>query len=150
MAMKNEGALGTSHLRFIGSVALVVLCAILSFALFGVRAEAPRRAFVLKAASPRFWRLLDHTAKLEVLESGFGFTEGPVWDPAGFVYVSDEETNKIYRVYADGSKQEFLSLGDPDGNTYDAQHRLVDCASLLRGNYSNRQAWKVPNSGQSL
>jgi len=100
--------------------------------MFRVRAEAPRRAFVLKAASPRFWGLLDHTAKLEVLESGFGFTEGPVWDPAGFVYVSDEETNKIYRVYADGSGQEFLSLGDPDGNTYDAQHRLVDCASLLR------------------
>jgi gluconolactonase len=132
MAMKNESALRTLHLRSVRSVCLVVLCAILSFALFRVRADAPTRAFVLKAASPRFWGLLDHTAKLEVLASGFGFTEGPVWDPAGFVYVSDEETNKIYRVYPDGSKQEFVSLGDPDGNTYDAQHRLVDCASLLR------------------
>jgi len=132
MAMKNDSASRTLHLRSIRSVCLVVLCTTLSFGLFRVRADAPTRAFVLKAASPRFWDLLDHTAKLEVLESGFGFTEGPVWDPAGFVYVSDEETNKIYRVYPDGSKQEFLSLGDPDGNTYDAQHRLVDCASLLR------------------
>ena len=65
--------------------------------------------------------------------SGFGFTEGPVWDPAGFLYVSDEETNKIFRLYiADGRKEELISLGDPDGNTYDRQHHLVDCASVLR------------------
>ena len=25
-----------------------------------------------------------------------------------------------------------MSLGDPDGNTYDRQHRLIDCASVLR------------------
>jgi len=25
-----------------------------------------------------------------------------------------------------------ISLGDPDGNTYDRQHRLIDCASVLR------------------
>ena len=25
-----------------------------------------------------------------------------------------------------------LSLGDPDGNTFDRQHRLIDCASVLR------------------
>ena len=31
-----------------------------------------------------------------------------------------------------GQKQEILSLGDPDGNTYDREHRLLDCASVLR------------------
>jgi gluconolactonase len=64
--------------------------------------------------------------------SGFGFTEGPVWDPKGFLYVSDEEQNKIYRLALDGRKQELISLGDPDGNTYDRHHRLIDCASVLR------------------
>ena len=48
------------------------------------------------------------------------------------MYVSDEETNKILRVYTDGRKEELISLGDPDGNTYDRQQRLIDCASVLR------------------
>ncbi len=61
-----------------------------------------------------------------------GFTEGPVWDPSGFIYVSDEVYNKILRVHPDGHKEEFISLGDPDGNTYDGEHRLIDCASVLR------------------
>jgi gluconolactonase len=61
-----------------------------------------------------------------------GFTEGPVWDPAGFVYVSDEVINKIFRIYPDGHKEELISLGDPDGNTYDEHRQLIDCASVLR------------------
>jgi gluconolactonase len=64
--------------------------------------------------------------------SGFGFTEGPVWDPAGFVYVSDEEQNKIYRVHLDGTKETLIAIGDPDGNTYNREHQLIDCASVLR------------------
>jgi gluconolactonase len=92
----------------------------------------PPREFLLHADSPDFWKLIPEDAKLEVVAKGFGFTEGPVWDPAGFLYVSDEEQNKIYKVLLDGSKSELISLGDPDGNTYDAQHRLVDCASVLR------------------
>jgi gluconolactonase len=62
----------------------------------------------------------------------FGFTEGPVWDQSGFLYVSDEEVNEIYRIYLDGHKEELVQLGDPDGNTYDRQLRLLDCASALR------------------
>ena len=76
---------------------------------------------------------MDHDAKLSTVATGFGFTEGPVWDPTGFLYVSDEETNKIFRVYvADGRKEEVISLGDPDGNTYDRERHLLDCASVLR------------------
>jgi len=77
--------------------------------------ERPPRRFELRAESPHFWDLLDKDATLESVATGFGFTEGPVWDPAGFVYVSDEEQNKIYRVYADGHRDELIALGDPDG-----------------------------------
>jgi gluconolactonase len=98
-----------------------------------IRAVAPVRRFELLAESPRFWTLVDRDAKLTTVSTGFGFTEGPVWDPAGFLYVSDEEINKIYRVYAsDGSKEEVIRLGDPDGNTYAREHHLLDCASVLR------------------
>jgi len=96
-------------------------------------AQKPTRKFGLEAISPKFWKLISRDAKLETVASGFGFTEGPVWDKAGFLYVSDEEINKIFRVYIkDGRKEELISLGDPDGNTYDRQGRLIDCASVLR------------------
>jgi gluconolactonase len=91
-----------------------------------------RRAFELESLSPKFWDLVDHDAKLETVSTGFGFTEGPVWDAAGFLYVSDETLNKIFRVFPDGKKEEVIALGDPDGNTYDRRHRLIDCASVLR------------------
>jgi gluconolactonase len=94
-------------------------------------ADSPR-SFSLQANSPEFWRLFDHNAQLEKVATGFGFTEGPVWDPSGFVYVSDETLNKIFRVYPDGHRETLIELGDPDGNTFDAQHRLLDCASVLR------------------
>lgn len=85
-----------------------------------------------RAESPHFWDLVDRDAKLTIVGTGFGFTEGPVWDEAGFLYVSDETINKIYRLHLDGKKEEVIALGDPDGNTFDRQHRLIDCASVLR------------------
>jgi gluconolactonase len=102
---------------------------------FGTLCAGPQKSkheFRLQAHSSEFWSLFDRDAKLTTLATGFGFTEGPVWDSEGFVFVSDEVTNKIFRVYADGRKEEFISLGDPDGNTYDRQQHLIDCASVLR------------------
>src|SRR5260370_39656499 len=84
----------------------------------------PLRKFELVAQSPEFWNLLDHDAKLTAVATGFGFTEGPVWDSAGFLYVSDETQNKIYRVHLDGQKESVIALGYPDGNTFDRQLRL--------------------------
>lgn len=98
----------------------------------GTAVAQQARTFQLESLSPKFWNLVDPNAKLEKIATGFGFTEGPVWDEAGFLYVSDETLNKIFRVYPDGRKQEVIALGDPDGNTFDRQHRLIDCASVLR------------------
>ncbi len=94
--------------------------------------DKPPRNFELVALSTKFWNLIDHDAKLTTLATGFGFTEGPVWDTAGFLYLSDEEQNKIYRVHLDGRKEMVVELGDPDGNTFDDHQRLLDCASVLR------------------
>ena len=106
------------------------------FALFcllcSVTFTQEKREFGLQALSPKFWDLLDHDAKLEKVAGDFGFTEGPMWDPAGFLYVSDETINKIFRVFPDGRKEEVIAVGDPDGNTFDRKHRLIDCASVLR------------------
>jgi gluconolactonase len=95
-------------------------------------AERQPRTFQLVAEAPQFWAVIDPAAQLTTVASGFGFTEGPVWDDAGFLYLSDETLNKIFRVYPDGKKQELISLGDPDGNTFDRRRQLIDCASVLR------------------
>jgi gluconolactonase len=97
----------------------------------GITAQE-KRSFKLDSLSPKFTDLIASDAKLETVASGFGFTEGPMWDPAGLLYVSDETLNKIFRVYPDGKKEEVIALGDPDGNTFDRHHRLIDCASVLR------------------
>lgn len=90
--------------------------------------------FSLQAISSGFWKRIDKKAKLTTVATGFGFTEGPVWDSreGGFLYVSDEEQNHIYRVNSDGSKTIVASMGDPDGSTFDEQLRLITTASVLR------------------
>lgn len=113
-------------------ISAVLLFSTLSLAAVCAGPQKPKRGFQLQANSDDFWMLFDRESKLSTVASGFGFTEGPVWDPAGFVIVSDEASNKILRVYMDGRKEELVSLGDPDGNTYDRQQRLIDCASVLR------------------
>ena len=90
------------------------------------------QSFKLESLSPKFLGLISSNAKLETVATGFGFTEGPMWDPAGFLYVSDETINRIFRVYPNGKKEEVIALGDPDGNTFDRRHRFIDCASVLR------------------
>lgn len=90
------------------------------------------KSFELHALTPEFWTLFDKKATLETMGTGFGFTEGPVWDPAGFLWVSDESKNKIVKLYADGHTEDMVSLVDPDGSTYDRQHRLLSTASGLR------------------
>lgn len=105
------------------------------FSSYGVAFQVkggPPRQFELKAESPKFWDLFSPDSQLEKIATGFGFTEGPVWDPHGFLYVSDEEKNKLSRVYPDGRVETVLEIGDPDGSTLDAEGRLITTASVLR------------------
>ncbi|MGH9708770.1 MAG: SMP-30/gluconolactonase/LRE family protein, partial [Candidatus Acidiferrales bacterium] len=113
-------------------IALAILILAGSFAARRPKAADSLRNFELQPASREFWNLIPRDAQLSTVAGGFGFTEGPVWDPAGFLYVSDESLNKIFRVTMDGRKESVIALGDPDGNTYDSNRRLLDCASVLR------------------
>ncbi len=109
------------------------LMAVLSFSACAPAArKEPQRSLELKADSPKFWELFIPGSKLESVATGFGFTEGPVWDPRGFLYLSDEEQNKLVRVYPDGRVETVLSIGDPDGSTLDGQGHLITTASVLR------------------
>jgi gluconolactonase len=101
-------------------------------ALCPIMADAQQRQFELQAKSEQFWKLMDREAKLEKIAGGFKFTEGPVWDPRGFLYFSDEAGNRVHRVFPDGRRELVLEVGDPDGNTLDRKHRLITCSSVLR------------------
>ena len=111
---------------------LLVTAVLASISVLLSHGQETKREFQLQGLSQEFWTLVDRNAKLERIGTGFGFTEGPMWDSAGFLYVSDETFNKIYKLFPDGRKQEVIALGDPDGNTFDLEHRLIDCASVLR------------------
>lgn len=41
--------------------------------------------------------ILEDNAQIETVASGFQFTEGPVWHPAGFLLFSDIPANRIYQ-----------------------------------------------------
>jgi gluconolactonase len=112
-------------------IALAVVWAILATPISAPAQNTPQQ-FALKADSPAFWALVAQDAKLVTAGSGFGFTEGPVWEPAGTVIVSDEETNELCRLYPDGHHATIMKLGDPDGNTRDAGQHLIVTASALR------------------
>src|SRR5258705_11727217 len=58
--------------------------------------ETNKAAVELLALTPEFWTLFDRIARLTKLASGFGFTDGPVWDSSGYLWVSDETLNKIF------------------------------------------------------
>ena len=98
---------------------------------FQIQKDTPRQ-FELTAQSPHFWRLIGRRTTLQRVAGGFGFTEGPAWDPRGFLYVSDEEQNRIFRLYPDGRRESIFQTGDPDGSTLNRDHELITTASVLR------------------
>jgi len=118
------------HAGHVTAWTLLLLLGLCSFT--SAQTSPEKRPFKLVANTPAFWDLVDRGAKMETMAAGFGFTEGPVWDKSGYLWVSDEVLNKIFRVYPDGHREEMIALGDPDGSTYDRDHRLINTASVLR------------------
>src|SRR5258705_12762740 len=131
-------------LRTMGPTWLAALCLLLTSSAQNIR------TFKLEPLSPKFWDLVDRDTKLETVATGFGFTEGPMWDPSGFLYVSDETVNKIFRVFPDGKKEALIDLGDPDGNTFDRQHRLITSLIRERQNIYTSTPLRLPPSSQAL
>ena len=119
--------------------------------LIAIGASAQKaRSFALEPLSPKFQDLISSDAKLETVATGFGFTEGPMWDPAGFLYVSDETINKIFRVYPDGKKEEVIALGDPDGNTFDRRPRVDRLRQRSARDHRGHSRRKIQSARRSI
>ena len=79
---------------------------------------------------PRFARLFNSNAQVEMLFTGCRWAEGPAWFAAGrYVIWSDIPNNRMLRYdETDGSVSVFRQpSGNSNGNTVDRQGRLVSC-----------------------
>jgi gluconolactonase len=67
-------------------------------------------------------------ASVERIASGFQFTEGPLWDPRGFLYFVDIWPSRLYRLQPGGLPELVReNTGHGDGVTFDLQGNLIMC-----------------------
>lgn len=66
--------------------------------------------------------------------SGFVFTEGPLWDPSGFLYVSDVDARIHYRVNPETGEKSVIreNSGGANGAVFDTEGRVVICEQDAR------------------
>jgi gluconolactonase len=78
---------------------------------------------------PRFRSVVGGAAKLEQIATGFMFTEGPLWHPAGkFLLFSDMPGNIVRRWTAAEGVTPFRDPSNmTNGQTYDRKGRLLAC-----------------------
>ncbi|BAZ19828.1 SMP-30/gluconolaconase/LRE domain-containing protein [Kalymmatonema gypsitolerans NIES-4073] len=85
--------------------------------------------------------IMDSNAKVEKLSSGLKFTEGPVWNPSGFLFFSDIPADTIYKWTTNGISVFRRPAGNPNGNTFDRQGRLITAQH-------NRQLTRTEKNGK--
>jgi gluconolactonase len=83
----------------------------------------------VRVESEQLHELIDGNAELELLGSGFTFTEGPIWNPGGeFLLFSDMPGDTRRRWDARGGVREVASPSNKgNGMTLDARGRLIVC-----------------------
>jgi gluconolactonase len=92
--------------------------------------------------SPVIPAIMDSNAKVEKLSSGLKFTEGPVWNPSGFLLFSDIPADTIYKWTTNGKLAvSRRPAGNPNGNTLDREGRLITAQH-------NRQLTRTEKNGQ--
>jgi gluconolactonase len=67
------------------------------------------------------------------VDTGFRFTEGPVWSREGYLLFSDIPNNRILKLTPGERSAVFReNSAGTNGNTFDAQGRLYSCESISR------------------
>ncbi len=80
-------------------------------------------------------------AKVELLASGFKFTEGPACDKKGNVYFTDQPNNRIMKWSTSGKLSTFLQpAGRANGLSFDRKGKLWACAD------EKNQLWRISSN----
>jgi gluconolactonase len=78
--------------------------------------------------APAFLELVDEDAELERLGTGFTFTEGPLWNPDGFLLFSDMPGDVRRRWDAENGVTEVANPSNKgNGMTFDLDGKLIVC-----------------------
>jgi len=98
----------------------------------------------LLKADAAFDEIVPMNAELEILDTAFQFTEGPVWNPEGYLLFSDIPANKIVKWLPGKGFSTYLEPSDnTNGLIFDNEGSLVMCS------HSGR-AVRLQNSDGSL
>lgn len=109
--------------------------------------------------APAFLELVDEDAELERLGTGFTFTEGPLWNPDGFLLFSDMPGDVRRRWDEQSGVQEVANPSNKgNGMTFDNEGRLIVCehvtSSVVRmdpdGTGSGREVLATHYEGREL
>ncbi|MBN9560351.1 MAG: SMP-30/gluconolactonase/LRE family protein [Alphaproteobacteria bacterium] len=67
------------------------------------------------------------TTEFERVATGFVFTEGPLWHPAGFFHFVDIRSSALYRMTLGQAPELVRKTQGGNGTTFDMQGRLINC-----------------------
>src|SRR5215467_13353117 len=68
-------------------------------------------------------------AKLILIDSSFGFTEGPATDKKGNIFFTDQPNDKIWEYDVDGRLSFFMDkTGRANGLYFDARGNIISCS----------------------
>ena len=104
----------------------------------------PPTEILTESLDPRFHRLVNSNARLDLLHTGCRWAEGPAWFPAGrYLVWSDIPNDRMLRYdETTGMVGVFRSpAGHSNGNTVDRQGRLVTCE------HGNRRVTRTEHDG---
>jgi len=123
----------------------------------GIQAHSGEAFGTLEVNDPYFFTLIDLSAPIQKLASGFDWSEGPVWIRDGaYLLFSDVPSNTVYRWKEGEGVSVFLKpsgytgatprAGEPGSNglTTDAQGRLVLCE------HGDRRVGRVEKDGRHV
>jgi len=106
----------------ISSCILAALCALAAFAQTPQTSPAPEAPPVVASG-----------AKVEKVADGFGFVEGPVWHPDGYLLFTDIPRNRIMKWHPKDGVSVFREPSEQaNGLALDDQNRLVACEHRAR------------------
>jgi gluconolactonase len=122
-----------------------------------IKAHAGESFGTLEVNDPRFFTLIELSAPIEKLASGFDWSEGPVWiKPGGYLVFSDVPSNTVYRWKEGEGVSVYLKPsgytgatprgGEPGSNglTNDREGRLVLCE------HGDRRVGRVEKDGRHV
>jgi gluconolactonase len=89
-----------------------------------------------------FRKIVPESAKVEKLQGGFRFTEGPVWMAQGHLIFSDIPANELKKWTSEGVSTFRRPSQNANGNTVDLDGRLISAE------HSGRRLSRTANDGQ--